>query len=215
MLVQFPNIKRFNAFYTVLLPFHLVLGTVLSLKFFPNLGAPVKISALISVGIIAYAVSLVNNIFLVVQERAKVMPLYRVAVTWSQILLITIAIPYFSGIFKLPLNAFTQAAFAGFSAFIFCVYFLWTLEFDEEARKIAAGEKVINSLVVTFLVVSSSLVVSFIPTESFLRSLFIASVLMASLGYLQSHYKNTVTKKLLLEYSIITLLFLCLVLIFS
>lgn len=214
VVVQVPNVKRNNALFTLLLPVHLIAGTILSLTYFPNLGQFIKIAALISVGVVAYATSLVNNIFLVVEEREKVMPLYRVAVTWSQILMITIAIPYFSGIFKIPYNSLLQTLIVGLSAFIFTIYLMWTLDFDSDVRSMSAKEKIVSSTLVVFMVVSSSLTVAFIPAESFLRALFISAILMAGLGYLQSHFKNTVTKRLLIEYSAITFMFLLFVLVF-
>lgn len=214
VIVQTPNVKRQNALFTLLLPLHLIAGTILSLTYFPNLGNLIKIAALVSVGVVAYAVSLVNNIFLVVEEREKVMPLYRVAVTWSQILLITIAIPFFSGVFKMPYNSIIQAVIVGLSSFIFTIYLIWTQDFDEDVRKVTSIEKVISAFQVMFMVTASSLTVAFVPTESFLRALFISAILMASLGYLQSHFKNTVTKRLLVEYSVITFIFLLFVLVF-
>lgn len=215
VLVQIPNVKKTNALYTILLPIHLTVGTLLSLNYFPNLSNFVVLAVLIVVGVIAYAISLVNNIFLVVEEREKTMPLYRVAITWSQILLITVAIPYFSGIFKLPYNFLIQASLVGLSGFLLTVYLFWTLKYDEEIKVFSTGEKVIGGVIVAFNVMVGSLIVSFIPTESFLRALFISSVLMSQLGYLQSHFKNSVTKKLQFEYLIITIFFLMLVLLFK
>ena len=68
----------------LVLPVILVVGALLSLIYFPNLGLPTRIITLLSVGGVMYVVSLVNNIFLVVFEKNEVIPLYRVAVTWSQ-----------------------------------------------------------------------------------------------------------------------------------
>lgn len=197
-----------------ILPISLVSGALMSLHFFPNLGLPTRIITIGAVGILTYAMSLVQNIFLVVYVREEVIPLYRVAVTWSQILLIIISIPLFSGIFKFPINSIFQSLLVALVAVFFALFLMWVQEMDPDVPEIDREEELVNSGLVAFGVFALSISTSFFPTESFLRSLFVSSALMSSLGYLQAHYKNIITKKLVAEYIFITFIFLVFVLIF-
>lgn len=201
-------------FNVLILPLTLVLGALLSLHFFPNLGLPTKVITIGAVGGLIYAMSLVTNIFLVVYERQEAIPLYRVAVTWSQILLIVVSIPFFSGVFKLPMNSIFQALVAALVSGLFAKFLMWVQEMDPDVPEIDRGEKLVNSGLISFVVFAFSISTSFFPAESFLRSLLVSSVLMSSLGYLLAHYKNAVTKRLIAEYYFITAIFLSFVLIF-
>lgn len=213
-ITQMPNISSDNMLYVLLIPLHLVAGSLLSLFYFPNLGTPIKIATLISVGIIAYVFSLMHNIFLVISDREKSFPLYRVAVTWSQILLVVVAIPYFSGVYKIPVNGLVQNLIVGISSFLFSIFVLWVLNFDK-GFSIEAGEKVGTSVFIALLIFFAGVSVSFIPTESFLRALFISALLMSALGYIQAHYKNSINNRLIIEYSFISITFLVLLLLFK
>ena len=223
--VQFTSVTtpsdKFKKFFSntvlqvITLPATLTLGALLALIYFPNLGIPTKTLAILGIGFFMYVALLVGNILLVVYEKDEVIPLYRVAATWSQILVVVVSIPLYAGIFKLPILPFFQCALVGFSAVIFALYLTWSQEMDPEIPPINRGEQFVTSLFVGFLVGSLGLSISFLPTESFLRALLLSSVLMFSLGYIQAHYKNVVTKKLIFEYSLISILFLIFVLIFN
>jgi len=198
----------------LVLPTVLVVGALLSLIYFPNLSLVLKILTLGAVGALMYAISLVNNIFLVVLEREETIPLYRVAVTWSQILLVIVSIPLFSGLFKLPINGIYQSLLVALAAGLFTKSLMWAQEMDSDVPDISRGEEWVNASFTGFVTFTFSIATSFIPAESFLRALLVSSVLMSSLGYLQAHYKNAVTKKLVLEYVVISLIFLLFVLFF-
>lgn len=71
------------------------------------------------------------------------------------------------------------------------------------------------SALVSFLVFSLGVAVSFIPTESFLRALLSACALMFGLSYVNLHYKNRLNRSIIVEYSFIFVIFLLLVLIFK
>jgi hypothetical protein len=215
IISHYPNVSVSNIVTTLLLPGHLVAGALLSLIYFPNLGLPIKILLLVSFGLIFYIVSLANNVFLVVEERGEPIPLYRAAVTWSHILIVLVAIPYFAGIYKLPINAFYQNGLTSFFALLFSLYSMWFLKFDADVKRVGVEERLVLGLFVIFMVFIFGLMVSFFPAESFLRALFVASVLMSGLSYLQSHLKNSVTKKSVIESFIITAIFFILLIVFK
>lgn len=214
-IVQYPNNKPVHFIINNLLPLHLIVGALLSLNYFPNLGLPVKIFFVISMGLGFYIVSLINNVFLVVEEKKELIPLYRVAVTWSQIIFVVITIPFFAGVFKIPANSFIQNAIVSFSSFLFATYLLWLMGFDTEAKKVRGLEYILLSLFVAFAVLVAGLSTSFIPTESFLRALFASSVLMLVLNYLSNYLKNSITKKSIIDYVLITFVFFVFLIIFA
>lgn len=199
----------------VTLPAALTLGTLFSLYYFPNLSLFVKLAAIVAVGVLMYISLLVNNIFLVVHERGEIIPLFRVASTWSQILIIVVSIPFFSGIYKLPFLPFFQSGAVALTAILFSLFLGWVQNMDPDVPKIDKKTKFIESVFVGFMLGGMSIATSFTPTESFLRALLMSSLLMFGLGYTQAHQKNAVTKKLMVEYALITSLFLAMILIFK
>jgi hypothetical protein len=200
---------------TITLPAVLVLGALLSLVYFPNLSWPTKTLAIFGVSLFMYVTSSTTNIFLVVFEKGEPIPLFRAASTWSQILIVVIAIPFFAGVFKLPLISPIQSLIVSFSSILFGLYMAWVQNMDSDIPEVNRGEILLNSGFIGFIVFSVSIATSFFPAESFLRALLLSSVLMAGLGYLQAHSKNTITKKLVLEFIVIAAIFLIFVLIFK
>ncbi len=215
LFVQRNNLKRENFLYVLILPAHLAIGVVLSVLYFPNLGLLVKIGSLVFIGTILYAISLVNNIFLVILYKQGIIPLYRAATTWLLILLVITAIPFYTGILKLPLMGMVQMTVIGLSTLLFAFYTLWVTSLDIEANKPTVSESVYLASFSAFLVVIAGISVSFIPTEPFLTSLYIATFLMFVLGYLQAHLKNNITKRLVFEYVSIIITFFLILLLFK
>jgi hypothetical protein len=215
LFVQRKNIKRENFLYIVILPTHLAIGVILSVLYFPNLGLLVKLGSLIFNAAILYAISLVNNIFLVVLYKQGMIPLYRAATTWLLILLVITAIPFYTGILKLPLLSFVQMGVIGLSALLFALYTLWVTSLDIEANKPSTAESLYLGVFSAFLVVVAGISASFMPTEPFLTALYVATYLMLVLGYIQAHLKNNVTRRLVLEYVSIIITFFLILLLFK
>jgi len=215
MFSHYPNIKINNLVFSTILPLQLFVGTMLFLKFFPNLSVIFAVMASAGFSAIYYVSSLVDNIFLVVHDREEQIPLYRVALTTSQVLSVAIAIPLFSALFKLNVNAFWQSLFVFTSANFFSIYQFWSLRFDDDTKNAGVGETLLLCFFVSFLTAISNLSVSFLPTESFLRGLFVSCVMMFGLSYVQSHLRNDISKKNLLQHLAIILAFYIILLIFS
>jgi len=214
LFTQYSSISDYKSLLVLILPLGLTLGVLFTLYFFPNFSFIFKLSGLFIVGVLYYLINLVNNIFLVVEERADIIPLYRVAITWSQILLIIVSIPLFAGIYKLNISPLVQAGYGGLLSFSFTLYFFWNLWFDKRMRKISLVDVFINCLLCAFFVVSTGLAISFIPAESFLRALFSASILLFGLNYLDAYMKNRINPSLMYQYGVISLIFLIFILIF-
>jgi len=205
---------KYRGLIISLLPMSLSLGTFLSLYHFPNFSLVFRLFSLVIVSGLYYLISLVNNILLVVDEREEVFPLYRVAVTWSQIILVIISIPVYVGVYKFDQGPLYQSFLASLVTFVFAFYYLWSLSFDRRVRKIGNTEKIINSLFCVFLVFLGGISVSFIPTEAFLRGIFSSAILLFGLNYIDSYMKNRLNKSFLYIYGAIILVFLIILLIF-
>jgi hypothetical protein len=214
LAVQHPYNKPKHILLNNILPMQLVLGSILTLENFPNLGLPVKAVFVIFMLSSFYIVSLINNVFLVVEEKNEIIPLYRVAVTWSQIIFITVAIPFFAGIFKLPVNPIVQSLVVSIASFMNAVYMIWILSFDSDSKKSRGVEPLLLGVLVAFFVFSGVISASFVPSESFLKALFGSSVLMFGLNYVNGYIKNNINKRTIYENFLITIIFFLLVFIF-
>jgi len=215
LLIHYPNINLKNVFISILMPTFLLLGAVLFIDSFPNLDNIFMYFVLFFFGFIHYLVSLVDNVFLVIQSREEAIPLYRVAAAWSQILQTVVAIPLFAGIFKLNIGSTYQALLIFFSTVFFAYYQIWSYTFDKEAKEAGVGEKIYLILLVAFLTSVCSITTSFVPSESFLRALLVSSVLMFGLTYITAHLKNDISQKIMFQFASIISLFLILLLLFK
>lgn len=214
MYAQYFDRSKRGLVFSWLLPVHLAVGYYLTFYYFPNLGPLIKVLAYISFCLMSYVLLLVNNIFVVILEKGSLIPLYTAAVAWVQILVIIISIPYISGVYKIPINFFVQNFVVFISALMFNFYMIWVTYLDSDIKRTSVKERGYLAVVLAFLVLIIGLGVSFIPTESFLRALFVSTVIMFGLGYIQAHYKNRINLRLLLEYGIISLIFLFLLVFF-
>jgi hypothetical protein len=214
-IVHRPNSTPLNILATGILPVFLTIGFILSYIYFPNLSNIFKILSLIVYGFILYICNLVNNVFLVVETRKETIPLYRVASTWSKIMIVVVAIPLLAGIFKINLNSLVETGLACITSLMFYIYLMWSLKYNHEVKKYKVGELISIFLLGIFFVFTSNLSVSFFPTETFLRALFVSSVLIFGVSFIEAHLKNTINKKLIREHIVISLLFLILIFIFN
>ncbi|NMB91560.1 hypothetical protein GYA37_01780 [candidate division WWE3 bacterium] len=212
---HYPNIHKENFLVSVLMPLGVLSGALLSLHFFPNLSFIFKLLVIAFFGFVYYLVSLSDNIFLVVHDREETIPLYRVAVTWSQILQVVVAIPLFAGIFKINTNAFVQCFLVSFFSFLCAYYQLWIYQFDQDAKRTGVGEILFLSFSTFFFMYVTTFAVSFFPTEAFLRASFSSSVLLFALSYISGHLKNEISRKMIVGYLVIILVSLITLLVFT
>ena len=216
LFVHYPNFKSIKSYLlSLLLPFSLLSGAILFLRFYPNLGDIFRIVIILGFVFIYYLILLSDNIFLVVIDREETIPLYRVAVTWSLILITLTAIPLYSGIFKLSYYPIVHMILVFVFGFLFNAYQIWSTRFDEDSKNVGVGEYIFLSTSVGFFILCSAAATMFIPSEAFLRALFTAAVLMFGLNYTSFYLKNNVSKRMLLEYSFICFIFLALLVLFK
>lgn len=190
------------------LPLNLIVGAVLSLFQFPNLSFYIKIAFVISIAILFYIALLVTNIFIVVETRGKMIPLFRAALTWAQILIVISCIPLYSSIFKLAMHPALQALAVIVSSYLLFSLWGWVLKLETgEADKSLI-------LVSSFWVAIFAFNMLFIPFEAIFRGLFLSSIVLFGLGFIQNYLKHTITRKIIIEHVVITILFLLLGLLF-
>jgi hypothetical protein len=213
-IVHYPNVSVRNMFMVSVLSFSLLIGEAFFLRGFPNFTLVFKLGAIFGGGILQYLILLATNIFLVVRDKEEAIPLYRVAVTWSQILVSLVAIPLFVGLAKLPVNAFLQTALFGLLGFIFSYYQIRFMRFDPDTKKVRVGEIVGVCVLSMFALGTFNLSLSFIPSEAFLRALAATAMLMFLLGYISGHLKNSIDKKLLVQHAGLILFFVSIVFLF-
>lgn len=216
LVVHYPNLDIKSVFSSAVMPLSLLAGALASFYYFPNLSPIFKIAMAAIYMVMYYVTSLVDNIFLVVHERGEVIPLYRVAVTWSQIMIVIITIPLFAGIFKINTNSFFQSIVLFIVTFTFSYYLIWATKFDNDIKSTRLGETLLLCMFQAFIIAGTGLSISFFPGEAFLKGLTTSAVLMFLFNYISSGYlKNEVSKKIVFEYLIMFLFFLFLTFIFD
>jgi len=214
LISHYPGVTKENFLFSTIMPIGVVSGALLSLNFYPNLGSGFKTVVIVFFSGLYYLVSLADNIFLVVHDREEIIPLFRVAVTWSQILQIIVAIPLLAGIFKLDVVVFIQSALASIISVLFTYYQLKIHEYEPDAKKTNIWERVYLCAFSFFITYITSFAVSFFPSEDFLRALFMSSVILFILNFVSLHLKNDLSRRIIVRYLIIILVFFILLLFF-
>lgn len=192
----------------MILPLHLLIGALGGFYVFPNLSLLMRLIITFVIFNLYYIMLLVLNIFSVVEERGKSMPLFRVASTWAQILIVIVSIPFYSVVFKLPIHPLLQVLVVAFSTFCLVLFYLVML--DLEINEIDLNLAFLSA----FWVMILSFAILFLPFEAFFRGLFLSSVLLFGIGFSYHTLKHSLTRKITLEYIMITIAFLFIGLIF-
>lgn len=208
--IHYPNLslRPNKSIASLILPLSLLASTLLSFKYYPALSIQFKVVALLIASGVFYLISLVDNIFLIVKDRAESIPLYRAAIPWGQILIVTLSIPLFAGVFKIPINPILQTSIIGLISFVMTLYQFWFLREETNLIPLGAGGSLIMSAFVGFIVYVVAVAMSFISTESFMRSLVAGSALMLGIMFVYAYLKNSINKKILFEYFIILIIFI-------
>ncbi|MFA5776266.1 MAG: hypothetical protein WC988_01795 [Patescibacteria group bacterium] len=201
-------------FFTGITPFMLTLGCFLFFVYFPNLSLILKVLTGFFNFILLYTLLLLNNVILVVESREVNIPVYRVAINWVQIVLLSVSLVLFTGIFKTFFQPLIQVSLITASSYIFYQYLIWVYSNDKDIRLLRPLESVILSLANTLLVGWGASLMLFFATESFLRGVFVASVFLLGLGYIQLYLKNALSKKGVWDYLLICSVFLTILVLF-
>lgn len=198
-----------------LTPFSLVLGAFFFFNYYPNLALPIKLGAGLFYAALLYTLLLLNNVLLVVKSREDVIPVYRVAINWVQIVLLSVSISLFTGMHRLAVQPVLQTAFVVLVAFNFFGYLFWVFSYEKETRQIKLYESVILAAILAMFTGWASFITLFFSAETFLRGLFVASVFLLGLGYIQLYLKNALSKNNIWNYLAICLVFFIVLVLFK
>jgi hypothetical protein len=207
--------KEFSTvFFAGSMPFFLVLGCFLFYCYYPNLSLNIKILASAFYVFLLYTLLLLNNVVLVVGSREVNIPVYRAALNWVQIILLSSSILLFTSFSRLQIHPLIQLVLITLVSLVFYGYLLWVFSDEREIKAIKSHEALSLIIGLSSLVGWAFFSVIFFPTESFLRGLFVSSVFLLGLGYVQLYLKNSLSKRNLRDYLLICSTFFVLVLVF-
>ena len=207
LLLHLRNLTVKNFISAAILPITLLISAFFFYKYYQSLGTLLKVISVIYFGVMYYLISLVDNILLVVHSRDESIPLYRVAVSWSQILEILVALPLISSIYRMDLPNLWHLFYLLLITLVLVLYQLWVLNFDPDSKNPGVGEAIFLICLSLFFVMSSHLAVAFMAGEEFLRGLFMCSVILFALNYMISYLKNEINKKFIIQYFSIMIVF--------
>lgn len=209
-IVHYPNTTLRNFYYALVLPVSLFFGAIMAFHTYPNLSRVFKVAGIAFFCLLYYLVCLMDNIFLVIHSRDEVIPLFRVAMTWTQIFQVLVSIPLFASIYRYPLNGFKQIALVIVITFIFNVYQMFAYRFDPDSKTTGVGEVFYLSAISSYLQFSISSALIFFPAEAFLRGLVSSAALLFGLNFVNTYLKNEINRKIIMQYTLIVILFLSL-----
>lgn len=198
-----------------LTPFLLVMGVFLFFIYYPNLSVFLKVGAGFFYTVLLYTLLLLNNVLLVVGSREGSIPVYRVAINWVQIVLLGVSITLFTGILRVQVQPLIQVLFIIAVSLLYYSYLIWVYSNEKDIRRIEAYGAVILVGSFALLVGWGTFVTLFFPAESFLRGIFISSVFLLGLGYIQLYLKNSLSKKSIWDYLLICLVFFSILVLFK
>jgi hypothetical protein len=208
LIALYPGYRVKDLFYISFEPIVIATSTLYGLLFFPNLNIYFQVILILVSGVMLYISTLTNNLIIAEKIEDASLPLFRVALLWTQILLILQSIPLITVIYKLNLPFYIQSIII-LSYFLLASYsYLHTLLLNNKEARVDDRELFVLVIQMGSLPFIASLYTSFMPAESFLRATFITSVYMGVVGYIRNYLENSITKKLIVQYSAIIIFFL-------
>jgi len=196
------GIKLSNLLPVLSLPVLFSVASSLVFVFFPTLSIIFKSAFAILVGISFYFILIALNVFLVVEQREKAFPLIRPAQVVLTILDVFAAFLIITAIYKSQFNFLIQSVVLFMLIFGLSKQFFWAQNLELSLKKKFFVESTLASLLV-FEVASA---LSFVPIESFFRSLIITSVFYVNLGFFQHLIRHSLTKRIMVEYGLVVVI---------
>ena len=184
-------------------PFGYVISSFLLLRFFPNLNILFKLSFSIFSTFIFYYLVLATNVFLVVEERGRNIPLVRPAKTVFLFIEIITLFFVLTNTFKMILpGAFLELSFifhmfvVFISTYFFALQYWWSQNLEQELNSLVGNESFVIALVMGI----SALTISFFPLESFFKALALTTVYYIFISFFQAVALHRVYKGLYIEF---------------
>jgi len=214
LIVLYPGYKLKDLLIISFLPIVIVSSTVMGLIFFPNLSSFFKYALMFFSGGLFYLSLLINNLIIAEKVEDTSLPLFRVGQVWLQILLIILSIPFITMIYKLNFKFYIQSLFIFIYLLTSSYVYLHTYLISKE-DKMSMKEYILLLFEMVYLPLIASIATSFISAESFFRATFITSVYMAMVSYSRNYIDNSLNKRLIIQYVIISAFFLLVLIAFK
>jgi hypothetical protein len=215
LLALYPGYRVKDLFYISFEPLVLTISTLYGLLFFPNLNLFFKLGLVFVSAVLLYISTLTNNLTIAEKTEDLSLPLFRVGLIWTQILLILQSIPLVTIVYKLNLPFYIQSLLILVYFVCASLSYLHTFLLTKKGEEVSKGEQIVLLLQMSFMPLAGSLATSFIPAETFLRATFITSLFMGMVGYTRNFLDNALTKRLIIQYSLIILFFLIVLILFK
>lgn len=214
LISLYPGYKLRDLVIISFLPLVIVASTLMGLIFFPNLSALFKYLLMFFSGGLFYLSLLINNLIIAEKVEDTSLPLFRVGQVWLQILLIVLTIPFITVIYKFNLKFYIHSILIFFYLFISSYVYLHTYLISK--KDLASNREYILLLFeIVFLPFIASIATSFISAESFFRATFITSVYMSMVSYARNYIDNSLSKRLIIQYVVISSFFLLVLIAFK
>jgi len=214
LLALYPGYRVKDLFYISFEPFVITISTLYGLMFFPNLNIFFKLILILVSGLMLYISTLTNNLTIAEKVEESSVPLFRVGLLWTQILLIVQSIPLVTVVYKLNYPFYIQTLFVSIYFILASISYLHTFLLTKKAEEVSNLEKWVLTAQMTFFPVVGSLASAFIPAESFLRATLITSLFMGMVGYTRNYLENSIAKRIVIQYFLIFLFFLAVLILF-
>ena len=208
LVCLYPGFRKSDILVISYLPMAISMATILGLVNFPNLFSVFKYSLILFSGGLFYLSSLINNLIIAEKVEDNSLPLFRVGLVWIQILLIILSIPFITAIYKTDYKFYVHSGLV-FTYFIVSTHvYLHTLLISKKEEKITNREYLSLIFSVSYIPTILSMALSLFEAETFLRATLITSAYMGMIAYLRNYIENSMNKKLLWQYSAISIFFL-------
>lgn len=209
--VRLDNLSRFTP-----VPLGYIFSSFLLLAYFPNLNILFKLSFALFSTFVFYYLVLATNIFLVVEEKGRTIPLVRAAKTVFLFIEIITLFFVYTTIYKtllpgglLEFSFLVQAFVVFIVSYLFAVQYWWSQNLEKEITSFVGNESLVIALLGGILAVSTS----FFPLESFFKALVLSTFYYVSITFFQAVIMHKLEKSIYTEFLLITLVIICFVLI--
>jgi hypothetical protein len=215
LIALYPGYSLKDTFYISFQPVVISVGTIAGLIFFPNLNEYFKLTLILASGFLLYISTLTNNLVIAEKIEDASLPLFRVGLIWTQILLIIQSIPLITIVYKLDLLFIYQSLIILLYFIAASFIYIHTLLLSRKNDAVSSREVLLIVTQMVYLPFLASISTSFMPAESFLRATFVTSIYMGMVGYSRNYIENSITRNLVVQYSLISLFFLIVLFIFN
>lgn len=201
------EIEKIEWIMLFLIPILFVITTYLFYFLFPGRWLT-RIPAVIFFGISYYAILLCSNIFNVGVEKS--LQLYRPAFSVNVFYQLVILFFLLQVIFSFRFNFLINGLLTGVISFILSLHFFWTRQLKLHFER----EVILNAVFVSLLLFQTTVVLSFIPINSSILSLFIVALYYTQTNLIFNFLEKTLFKETIREY-LIVLIFIFIVTLFA